>query len=677
MVELDQKSRYFHRDLSWLSFNERVLEEADDIQNPFLEQLRFLAIFVSNLDEFNMVRIGELKRVLDAGVQRKDLFGYFPQELYEEIRVRMLTLINRLYQIYNAKRETTFLEHRVVLRKYDELNKEQKKYIKKYFESTLFPIITPLAVDQGRPLPVLPSKTLAFAVQVERDTENFLAMVPVPKNVPRLIKIPSERQEYGFILLDEVIGVHLSYFFRGYKMKEQVLFRIMRDGELTVDEDYAANLLKAVEEEVKKRSRARVVYMEVAAGCGPDFLQILCEGFGFNKEEVVDIHSDFDLTYLFELIAQVNNPEWMYPNFPPARIEYDNIFQRISDGDFIHHVPYQSFYPTVDLIRTAAYDDTVLAIKMTLYRTNADSGIIQALKDAAKKNKQVTVVVEIKARFDEERNINWAKELEEAGCHVIYGIANLKIHSKMTLVVRQEEGRIRRYVHLSTGNYNERTAKIYTDIGYFTCNDDFAKDVSDVFNVITGYSMPSPWQRVISAPHDLRKYFFELIDKEIAHQQKYKNGRIFAKMNSLEDTQMIEKLYEASTAGVKVRLIIRGICCLVPGVPGLSENIKVKSIVGRYLEHSRIYIFNNNANQRIFLSSADWMTRNFDRRVELLFEIYKEEIKEHIQFVMARYWRDTLKSRFLSAQKIYERPSSPQDQVNIHEFLINYYGGQR
>ncbi len=367
------------------------------------------------------------------------------------------------------------------------------------------------------------------------------------------------------------------------------------------------------------------------------------------------------------------NHNCVIATFTSIKSPYENIFEKIKDGDFIVHVPFQSFMPTCELVVAAANDPDVLAIKMTLYRTNEDSAIIKALMEAAKKRKQVTVVVEIKARFEEEKNIQWSRELEQAGCHVIYGIAGLKIHSKMTLIVRKEEGRIRRYVHLSTGNYNEKTATLYTDIGFFTANDDFARDIADVFNVITGYSLPSPWKRVISSPHDLRKYFFDLIDREIETQQIHKNGLIMAKMNALEDTQIIEKLYAASQAGVKIKLIVRGICSLVPGVEALSENIEVRSVVGRFLEHSRIFFFNNNGNGRIFLSSADWMTRNFDRRIELLFEITKPEIKSHLQFILESFLKDTRKARLLKSDRTYSRIKKEGETFDVQEYFINHY----
>jgi len=671
---LNPKERFIHRDLSWLAFNERVLEEANDLNNPLLERVKFLAIFVSNLDEFFMVRVAALSRLISVGLNQKDSFGYFPQDLYQEIKSRTGQLNRKLYEIYEGKILKELAKNGVAIKTFEALSNEQRRFVTKFFENTLFPTMTPMAVDQGRPFPVLPSKTMAFAVNLLRKSETHLAIIPIPKVVPRLLKLPSENNETHFILVDEVIRQNLQKLFRGYNIVDYSLFRLLRDSELSVEEDVAPDLLKAIERDVKRRARARVIHLEIEKSCSAELLDAFCQGLDFLKEETVSIGSNLDLSYLYELITAIDKPELSYRSFLPAKIEYENIYDRIHESDFISHVPFQSYYPTVDLIQTAAKDRDVLAIKMTLYRTSEDSAIIRALKEAAKNKKQVTVLVEIKARFEEEKNITWARELEEAGCHVIYGMPGLKIHSKMTLIVRKVEGHIRRYVHLSTGNYNEKTARIYTDIGYFTNNDDFAKDISDVFNVITGYSVPMPWKRIISSPNDLRQYFFDLIQKEIQAQKKHKNGQIFAKMNSLEDPEMIEKLYEASTAGVKVNLIVRGICCLVPGLPGLSENIEVKSIVGRFLEHTRIFIFNNNASPRVFLSSADWMRRNFDRRIELLFEITKDDIKGHLQFLMETYWKDSVKARVLQSDKTYNRVGEGQDKLNSQEFLLKHYG---
>ena len=674
MIPTDPKEKFIARDLSWLMFNERVLEEAADTSNPLLERVKFLAIFTSNLDEFYMVRLAGLKRLINSGYNHKDKFGYLPEEIFAEVKKQADVVTKKFYEIYQNKVKKDLEKNKVYFKSYENLTPESEKEVRKYFESTLFPIITPMAVDQGHPFPILPSKTIAFAVNVLREGKPHLAIIPIPKNVPRFIRLPSESGEANFILIEEILRFNLKNFFRGYKLQEHTLFRVMRDSELYVAEEFTDDLLVAIEEEVKNRMRAKVVHLEIEKSCAPEFLDILCQGLEFPKEEVVSIGSTLDLTCLFDLIRWIENPVLSYREYKPAKIEYENIFERISQGDFLVHLPFQSFYPTIDLIKTAAQDPNVLAIKMTLYRTNEDSAIVKALIEAAENKKQVTVLVEIKARFDEEKNIKWAKELEDAGCHVIYGIANIKIHSKMTLIVRKEEERIRRYVHLSTGNYNEKTARVYTDIGYFTSNDDFARDISDVFNVITGYSLPSPWKRIVSSPYDMRKYFIDLIDREIENQKRFKNGAIRAKMNSLEDVTIIDKLYEASNAGVKIKLVIRGICCLIPGVVGLSENIEVKSIVGRFLEHTRIMIFNNNGSPRVFMSSADWMSRNFDSRIELLFEIYKDDMRDHLQYIHDMCWKDNLKSRFLTAERKYIRQKDSEEKFNFQERMISYYG---
>ncbi len=670
---METKDKFIHRDLSWLEFNRRVLQEAADERNPLLERVKFLAIFTSNLDEFLMVRLAGVRRLLDSGYNRPDQFGFLPQELFVAIKSRIGDLLKDCYKSYLGPVTEALLAQKVLIKNLDQLSVEQKKFVQRFFDTTLYPVITPMAVDGGRPFPILPSKTIAFAVGIARGDKSHLAIVPVPKSVPRLLKVPGEGEESVFVLTESIIKENLINFFKGYKIQDALLFRLLRDSEIEFAEEFAPDLLKALEKELKKRSSAKVVSLQVEEGAAPALLETLCTGLDFPKEEIISVAGSLDLSFLFDLAALTDKPDLRYPSFTPAKTPYENIFDKIKEEDFIIHMPFQSFYPTVDLIQAAAKDPDVLAIKMTLYRTNEDSAIIKALTEAAKKRKQVTVVVEIKARFEEEKNIQWARDLETAGCHVIYGIAGLKIHSKMTLIVRKEEGRIRRYVHLATGNYNERTAQVYTDIGYFTANDDFARDIADVFNVVTGYSQPSPWKRVFSSPHDLRKYFFDLIDKEIQAQAEHKNGLIIAKMNALEDIKMIEKLYEASQAGVKIKLIVRGICCLVPGVAGLSENIEVRSIVGRFLEHSRIFVFNNNGSPRVFLSSADWMTRNLDRRIELLFEITKLEIKGHLQFILDTYLKDARKARILTSERSYKRVKSEGEAFKAQEYFINHY----
>ncbi len=672
-MNMESKDKFIHRDLSWLEFNRRVLEEAADAQNPLLERLKFLSIFTGNLDEFYMVRVAAVKKLLESGYNRKDQFGFGPSEIFQEIKLKADSLVKDLYDVYMGSIKAALESNKVYLKNLEELNETQKKFVKRYFDTTLYPIMTPMAVDQGHPFPDLPSKTIALAVSIERSQKNHLAIIPVPKSVPRLLKLPSEGDEFSFILIDQLIKDNLKEFFKGYKIQTASEFRLLRDSEIAFDEEFAPNLLKAMEKELKKRTSAKTVYVQMEQGANTELVDILCTGLNFLKEEIVFVSSDLDLAFFYEMANSIDRPGVRFGSYVPSRVPYEDIFDKIKEGDFIIHLPFQSFFSTEDLIQTAAKDPDVLAIKMTLYRTNEDSNIIKALMEAAKRRKQVTVVVEIKARFEEEKNIQWARELEQAGCHVIYGIVGLKIHSKMTLIVRREEGRIRRYVHLSTGNYNEKTARVYTDIGYFTANDDFARDVADVFNVITGYSQPSPWKRVISSPYDLRKYFFDLIDNEIQQHAKHKNGQIIAKINSLEDVQMIDKLYVASQAGVKIRLMVRGICCLIPGLEGLSQNIEVKSIVGQFLEHSRIFVFNNSETPRVFLSSADWMTRNFDRRVELLFEITKPEIKAHLQFILDNYFKDGVKARLLKSDKTYTRLSQDQNSFSSQEYFINHY----
>ncbi len=664
---------YIHRDLSWLAFNERVLEESLDPANPILERVKFLGIAANNLDEFFMVRVAGLKSLIEAGYNHKDNFGFYPRELFAEIRLRIDAQIEKLYTAYKGEISKELQKNKIFILKPDQLNFEQSRAVKRYFESTLYPIVTPMAVDPGHPFPVLHSKTNAFALQLNRKDETYLALCVIPKSVPRLYRLPSERDEACFMFIDEIIRVNLDAFFRGNKITDSFAFRVIRDSEITFQEDYSADLLKAIESQVKNRPKARVISLQAEKGKHAQLLELLRANLDFPAEDIIFVEGNPDLSVLMDLPVQAARPELTFPSYTPNKPAYENIFDKIKDADFLLHMPYQSFSPTVELIQSAAKDKDVLAIKMTLYRTNEDSAIIKALAEAAKDKKQVTAVVELKARFDEEKNIAWTRDLEAAGCHVIYGMPGLKVHSKVALIVRREEGRIVRYVHLATGNYNEKTALVYTDLGYFTKSDDFAADISDIFNVITGYSVPGRLKRVIASPNDMRKYFFELIDKEMEFQKKYKNGFVFAKMNSLEDVRMIDKLYEASNAGVKIKLIVRGICCLIPGVAGMSENIEVKSIVGRFLEHSRIYLFNNNSSPRAFLSSADWMSRNFDRRIELLFEVNRQDLNEHLGFILEEYWKDNAKTHLLTPFAKYIRLRDEEKLFNAQEDLIRYY----
>lgn len=665
--------RFFHRDVSWLSFNRRVFEEALSEANPLMERLLFFAIFVNNLDEFHAVRVANLRNVVATGFNKKGKYGYYAVTLLPEILKDIRALLQELYDIHEKKSLRELHKNGLILCRADDLNPEEKKFVQKFFMDTLFPVMTPLGVDPGHPFPLIPSQKLSFAVLLQKQKNQHLALVPVPRNVPRLVKLPMVKNEQRFILIEDIIRPFLKSFFKGYTIKESFVFRLIRDSEFDLEEELTPDLLKAIEEEIRQRTWGDVVFLETERGAAAPLLDRLCEGLPFEPAQVISLGERIDLKYLFELYSKAAKPELCFPSHVPHKIPYENIFRKIVEEDFINHLPYQSFYPALDLVQSAADDDNVLAIKMTLYRTNSGSAIIRALKDAAQNGKQVTVLVEIKARFDEENNIRLVRELEAAGCHVIYGIPGLKIHSKVLLVVRKEEGLIRRYVHLSTGNYNEKTAKVYTDIGYFTANDDVGREVSEVFNVITGFSDSAQWRRIIAAPHNLRDTFSTLIEREVNNHKQYGNGRIWAKMNSLEDTGIIDQLYAASAAGVKIQLVVRGICCLIPGRMGLSENIEVRSIVGRFLEHSRIYVFNNNGNSRVFIASADWMQRNLDRRIELMFEVYKDDIKKHLFDIIQLCWQDNQKARVILPHGGYQSIPEGKTKFNVQDYFLEYY----
>lgn len=669
----DAGDRYFDRDLNWLAFNERVIEEAEDRTNPLLERVKFIAIFASNLDEFYMKRMASLRRVMDESPNKADSFGFFAGEVYEASEVYIARLRERLYGIFNSVVGRELAEQKVYLKRHHELDDRERTKVQEYFETTLYPVMTPMAVDQGHPFPILPSKTLSFAVMLKGEKKHHLAILPIPLVIPRLYRLPGDAGKPAFILTDEIIRHHIEAFFQGHEILDRAVFRVMRDSELDLDPEAADDLLYAVEKEVRKRPRARAVSVEVEHHVSDVLHDRLTKLIGIKAEATKKIKGYLDLSFLFALPGQAARPNLQYPDFVPAGMKYDDIFRRIRQGEFLVHLPFQSFQPVIDLIRSAAEDKQVLAIKMTLYRTTETSAVVQALLRAAENGKQVTVLVELRARFDEERNINWAREMEQAGCHVIYGIPGLKIHSKLAMVIRREPEGIRRYIHLATGNYNESTARLYTDIGFFTVNEDIARDVSDTFNVISGYSQPPHWRKVVSAPHDMKPFFFHLIGEEIAHQKTHGNGLIFAKCNALQDKEIIDKLYQAARAGVRMKLLVRGLCCMVPGVKGLSETVEIRSIIGRFLEHSRIYLFHNNGNPRVFLSSADWMKRNLDRRIELLFPIENAPMAADLAWLLETYWQDNVKARMLMPDGSYERVPRKGEGLNVQEFLIQHY----
>jgi len=667
------RDRYVNREWSWLAFNERVLEEAEDKSNPLLERVKFVAIFASNLDEFYMKRVAALCEVIDAGEKKPDGFGYFPEEVYRGIEAITARLRTRHVETFRRLLRQELAAEGIRLLEMSQLGERDRAVVQSYFDTTVYPLATPMAVDQSHPFPILPSKTLSLAVRLERAGEPALAILPLPAGLSRVFKLPVSRMDHRFVLLDEILRANLERFFRGYDVKESILFRVMRDSELNIDEDDVSDLLEAVEEQVRGRPRAKPVALEIEKTVSPGLLEQVTERVDVAADRVKLMDGRIDLTFLYELIAKVARPDLQDRAYDAGATEYDDIFQRLRESDLLVHVPFQSYRPVIDLVDRAADDPDVLGIKITLYRTYQQSAVVQSLARAALNGKQVTVLVEIKASFDEERNIRWARQLESAGCHVVYGIPGMKIHAKICLVIRREDDGIRRYVHLGTGNYNEATARVYTDLHLLTCAEPFGRDASDVFNVISGHSLPPRWNKLVVAPHHLRDYFRQLIDGEIENQRRSGTGFIFAKCNALQDRKIIDKLYEAGAAGVKMQLLVRGICCLRPGIKGLSETIEVRSIVGRFLEHSRIYLFGGGGDPKLFLSSSDWMKRNMSRRIELLFPVDRAELKNEVRSLLELYWRDSVKARIMLPDGSYRRAEASRAPVNVQEELIKQY----
>lgn len=658
MLEEIAKPHYYNnRELSWLAFNERVLEEAEDITNPLLERLKFIAIFSSNLDEFFMVRVAGLQDQVRAGFHKpENKAGLTPKEQLTKIAEKTQALVRRQMEVFRHLVFELLPRENIHVKECKSLNSEQKQFIDELFEETIFPVLTPIAVDAYRPFPTLLGKTLNLLVMLEdtgiEENSEKVAIVQVPSVLDRFIEVPSNEGESVYVLLEDVITSHVDKLFYGYKVKSTQAFRLTRNADLTIHEEGAQDLLVEIEKELKKRKWGIGSRLEVRDGeMSDEVLDYLLEEFEISESDVFKIDGPLDLTFLFSFVKEVSSgrEHLEYESFIPQRpkdLDSDeDIFEKVLQQDIFFHHPYESFEPIVEFISEAANDPTVLAIKQTLYRVSGNSPIIHALKQAAESGKQVTVLVELKARFDEENNVHWAKELEQSGCLVIYGMNNLKTHSKITLVVRRRHAKIERFVHLGTGNYNDATAKTYTDMGIITSHKEFGIDATNFFNYLSGYTEKPKFNHLVVAPFDIRDEFIQLIDEEIKCHKKYGNGFIRAKMNSLTDKDLMMKLYEASINGVKVELLIRGICCLKPGIPGISENITVYSIVGRFLEHSRIYWFHHNGDDKIFLSSADLMTRNMVKRVEILFPIYSQDIKERVKNVLITQLEDTAKVR--------------------------------
>lgn len=663
-----EKPEYFgNRELSWLKFNDRVLSEARDKSLPLFERLKFLSITASNLDEFFMVRVASLKDQVHAGYSKTDIAGLTAKEQLKEISAQTHELVHMQYTTLNRSLLPALGKsgmHLVV--EHELLNEEQGEFVDRYFEDNVYPVLTPMAMDSSRPFPLIRNKTLNIGALISKKDKKKgkelleFATVQVPSVLPRVIQIPSVKKgETTVILLEEIIERNIEKLFLSYNVVCAHPYRIMRNADLTIDEDEAEDLLVEIQKQLKKRQWGEVIRLEVQEKTDSRLLKILKTEFEIKEDDIFEINGPLDLTMLMKIYGQEGFDKYKTPKYIPAPVpqfqEQKDIFKVIREGDVFLHHPYMSFDPVVNFVRQAAKDPDVLAIKQTLYRVSGNSPIIAALAQAAENGKQVSVLVELKARFDEENNIVWAKKLEKAGCHVIYGLVGLKTHSKITLVVRREETGIRRYVHLATGNYNDSTAKLYTDCGIFTCDERFGEDATAVFNMLSGYSEPKKWNKLIVAPIWMKDRFLKLIEREAEHAKKGIPAYIVAKMNSLCDPVIMAALYYASSCGVQIHLLVRGICCLKVGIPGVSENIHVRSIVGDFLEHSRIFYFHNGGSEEIYMGSADWMPRNLDRRVEIVFPVEDEAIKKELIHILTLEFKDNVKAHLLKSDGSYEK----------------------
>ncbi|MCB2355651.1 RNA degradosome polyphosphate kinase [Clostridium estertheticum] len=677
MIDYSLPKYFISRELSWVQFNERVLEEAQDTTNPLFERLKFASIVSSNLDEFFMVRVGSLSDQITAKFDKKEPSGLTPTEQMEQIGILVHKLVSSLSSCYNRSLKKGLEKEKIKFLKFNDLSKEQINYVENYYTKNIFPVLTPMLVNQSSPFPLISNKSLNIAILLKNDKgENIFATIKAPSVFDRFVKIPDEGG-LAFIFLEDIIKMNLKSLFNGHEIIDASCYRITRNADMALDEEGAEDLLEAIEESLKQRRWGKAVRLEIEKGMNNKLLEILERELEISKDQEYIINGQIDLTFLMK-IGRIKGYEKLEykpikPQLSKQFLKYNNIFEAITEKDILLHHPYESFGPIVELVRQAAVDSDVLAIKHTLYRVSGNSPIIEALVKAAEMGKQVTVLVELKARFDESNNIVWAKQLEQSGCHVIYGLVGLKTHCKILLVVRREEDGIKRYVHMGTGNYNDVTAKLYTDIGLFTSNPYFGADASALFNMLSGNSRPTALHKFSLAPLQLRDRFLQMIIEETENARKGKKARIIIKVNSLVDIEIIKALFKASTAGVKIDLIVRGICCLKPGIPGVSENITVRSIVGRFLEHSRIFYFYNDGQEGIYLSSADWMTRNLDRRVELLFPIEDQQARDRIKEILYISLSDTIKARILTKDGIYTRiDRRGKEQINSQEEFYNF-----
>ncbi|GDZ84139.1 polyphosphate kinase [Leuconostoc citreum] len=659
MVDFKQPKYYVNREISWLAFNDRVLEEARDTANPLFERANFLAITQKNMDEWFMVRVASLQQQVMLGHDKVDAAGLTPKQQLDDVSAIAGQQIRDQYQVLTRSLLPALKREGLTLLKPEQLSKTQHNFLKHFFEQEILPVLTPMAVDSTRPFPFLANDTLNIGVRLKKSgekSEKYLAFLQVPETFTRVIALPEEQQA---ILLEDVVQMFLAALFPGYTIKESMVFHILRDMELDVaDDEDTPNILQEVQSKLQERERGRIIRVILSSTASKAFTAKLVKLLHVDEQRVYAVNGPIDLTFLNVWLKNNVNAQLKFlpfkgfnnPDLAPSRI-----FESIRAKDYLLHHPYDSFQSVLSFIQTAAQDDQVLAIKMTLYRVSGKSPIIKALGLAAQRGKQVTVLVEIKARFDEENNVHWARELEKQGVHVVYGLRGLKTHAKVTLIVRREEGDIRRYIHLGTGNYNDVTANFYTDLGLLTSDAELGADVASIFNILTGYSDPGYFHQLHMSPDGIREFIYEQINREIANAKAGKPAGIKMKFNSLSDERMVKHLYEASHAGVPIHLIVRGITILKVGISDVSETISVHSIVGRFLEHSRIYSFENDGNPKVYLSSADLMTRNLDRRVELLFPLKDDKLRDKVLEIFETMWQDNVKTRVLQADGQYEK----------------------
>jgi polyphosphate kinase len=663
VLDFEDPLFYINRELSWLQFNERVLSEAEDESNPLFEKLKFLAISASNLDEFFMVRVASLKDMINAGYRKPDIAGMTATEQLDKVLVAVHSFVDKQYEIFGKSLVPELLQNGLEITDGSDLSEKALRYVDRYFDEVVYPVLTPMAVDSSRPFPLIRNKTLNIGALLKKkegkDDVDF-ATVQVPDVLPRILEIPGGNSEgvRRIMLLEDIIGRNMQKLFLNYDILSSGAYRVGRNADLSIDEDEAEDLLKEIEKQLKRRQWGQAIRLEVNKGIDKKLLKFIARELGVEDNEIYSIEGPLDLTFLMKMYRLEGFDDLKEHSYlPPMPVpEFDtgeNIFDVIMKGDVLMHHPYQTFENVVKFVESAAVDPDVLAIKQTLYRVSGNSPIIAALAKAADNGKQVTVLVELKARFDEENNIVWAKMLEKAGCHVIYGLVGLKTHCKITLVVRRQEDGIKRYVHLGTGNYNDSTAKQYTDVGLFTCNPSFGEDATAVFNMLSGYSEPLGWNKLSLAPLWLKDRILDLIKREEEHAKAGEPARIIAKMNAICHKDVIAELYKASSMGVRIDLIVRGICCLRAGVPGISDNITVRSIVGNFLEHSRIFYFENGGSPEFYCSSADWMPRNLERRVEILFPVEDEKLRRKLWNILDMELRDTEKAHVMNKKGIY------------------------